>query len=247
VDHLVLLNGNAFALTRIALDSHAEDAIFLCPFFGSTTGLFHQSYHCVDIRPESTAYIDRDREDISVYWRGCLWGGQRDRAIAAAQGIHEISLGARLGKDEKLVNRYFVTHRAEAQILDARYIWHGSWGYNPHFDIRIVMVDKENTYSTLYQPIPDHRMRRYAEKLNADGPFYLGPGNWPTDILEVARTSAEQGSASEKAAPAWWRSVNRVRRAWRLLAPPLVADLPHYIRRRAMQARRAELSGPPRA
>jgi hypothetical protein len=184
-DHFVLFNGNAFFLQTIDLGEHPEDETFLAPLAGSTTGLSNPPYSHVCSDPASVAYLDRDADDISIYWRGCLWGGQKSYVIPMIECLAErCQIGA--PRDEHLINWYLVKHRNLVSCLCPKYVWSGMWGNNPYFDIRIVMADKLGAYPVLKnQQLPDERLRAYAKLKNPDGPFYLGPGNWRSDILEV--------------------------------------------------------------
>ena len=184
-DHIVLFNGNAFFLQTIDPVAHPEDSAFLAPLVGSTTGLAHQAYHAVSSDPDCVAYIDRDRADISTYWRGCLWGGTPNHVIPMIECLSE---KCRIGypRDEALINWYFVKHKALASCLDHRYVWSGLWGNNPHFDLRIVMADKMGAYGALKSTSTQaEKLEAYAKRLNVDGPFYVGPGIWKSDVVEI--------------------------------------------------------------
>lgn len=187
-EHVVVTNGNMIALKKIGLEYHPEDALFLAPLFGSSTGLAHIAYDCISSDRASGAFIDRALEDISCYWRGGLYGGTPENVIAMAQSLSILAKPLSSDAQEQFINRYFVTHAQKAACLDHRYIWSGGWGNNPHFDIRIVCADKVGRYEEMQCPISDERKKLYAKVVNGGEALYIGRGEWKTDLFIVAPT-----------------------------------------------------------
>ncbi len=176
--NVVMFNGNTVILQPIG--EKDDDQVFLQPLFGSTSGLAIQAYHALQSDSSKCAFVDIDREDISTYWRGGLWGGHPDNLLRMCSVIAEWVRKDRAQSDEVYVNRYFLDQPKPIPTLDARYIWTGSWGYNPYFDIRVVMADKQGGYDKLRgSQIEDRLMKAYATVCNADGSLWLGPGRWP--------------------------------------------------------------------
>lgn len=239
--HIVALNGNAMVLQDIHETAHPEDAAFLRPLFGSTTGLAHQSYHAVISAPNKAGYVDRDREDISVYWRGGLWGGDPDHVLGLARDVGAMMEKDSASHDEPYINRFFISHKPEAALLDARYIWSGAWGNNPFFDIRIVMADKRGAYGDLRQPVPsDAMLHAYAKRADAGGPVYIGPGLWKSDVVGIATEAptppVPSVAGTSTPAPIASRTLSRL--AHDILPPALTRSVQQYRRKKAARQRR---------
>ena len=190
-DHIVFFNGNTLIVQNIGPEFHREDTVFLSLLFGSTSGLAHVARECVERNPESNAYIDVDKEDISTYWRSGLWGGVPKEVLPMLEEVGSWTQHSSQSHMEQFINRYFVSHKNEASCLDARYTWSGGWGYNPFFDIRIVFIDKLFRYQELSLPLTEKQMQLFARELNVDGPLYIGPGSWPIDFLQTTATPPE--------------------------------------------------------
>lgn len=228
-DHFVLFNGNALFLQTIDTTSHEEDRLFLTALFGSTTGLAHPAYLAVCSDPRSVVYIDRDREDISTYWRGGLWGGWPSEVMPMIECLAERSR-AELPRDEQQINRYFVTHKERVACLDHRYIWSGMWGNNPHFDIRIVMADKCGAYGSLKGArLTDQKLRDYATRTNVDGPFYVGPGNWQSDVVAIGSSPPELITA-QAVQPLVTRLKKSCREILAEVLPPVIFKAVRFLR-----------------
>jgi hypothetical protein len=79
--------------------------------------------------PKSSAYVDPEKYDVSVYYQSCLWGGKPNDVRSMVDDIQlwiekDLEIGHKNKYnicDEVYVNKYFVLNKEHLKELDGRY------------------------------------------------------------------------------------------------------------------------------
>jgi len=122
--HIVFLDADCAVCRPVALDEllPAGKRLFGVrhPWYLHKTGTFE-----TDRR--SRACVDPARDDTSIYWQGCLWGGVTEAVLAMSRELAgrieaDLAQGTiALWHDESHLNRYFIDHKPEVYTVPPEY------------------------------------------------------------------------------------------------------------------------------
>tara|TARA_S200002703_G_scaffold159605_1_gene173699 strand:+ start:544 stop:1260 length:717 start_codon:yes stop_codon:yes gene_type:complete len=100
--------------------------------------------------PRSCAAIS-DKDDISTYWQGCLWGGKVPFVIDMMRELHRRTVEDEgrnviaVWHDESHMNKFFIENKSEVHTLGPQYAYPEVFAGYCEFDPVIVHLAKDNS------------------------------------------------------------------------------------------------------
>jgi len=111
----------------------------------------NQKYGAFETNSNSTAAIDKDNDDLSVYFQGCLWGGKVPQVINL---IEELDRRVNIDldndviaqwHDESHLNKFLIENKDNVNVLGPEFAYPEMFSQYCNFEPKIVHLSKNNS------------------------------------------------------------------------------------------------------
>lgn len=111
----------------------------------------NQKYGAFETNTNSTAAIDKENDDLSVYFQGCLWGGKVPQIMNL---IDELSYRVNIDleknviaqwHDESHLNKFLIENKNNTNILGPQFAYPEMFSQYCNFQPKIVHLSKNNS------------------------------------------------------------------------------------------------------